>query len=88
MHKIAVMGDRDSIFGFASLGMHIFPVDDPAEAAPMLHKMAESGYAVIFITRPVPGMVPVPGVEGDTGMGMKNVSRSVQKAVGSDILDK
>ena len=43
MHKIAVMGDRDSIFGFASLGMHIFPVDDPAEAAPMLHKMAESG---------------------------------------------
>ena len=32
MHKIAVMGDRDSIFGFASLGMHIFPVDDPAEA--------------------------------------------------------
>lgn len=29
MHKIAVMGDRDSIFGFASLGMHIFPVDDP-----------------------------------------------------------
>ena len=37
MHKIAVMGDRDSIFGFASLGMHIFPVDDPADAAPMLH---------------------------------------------------
>ena len=50
MHKIAVMGDRDSIFGFASLGMHIFPVDEPSEAAPMLHKMAESGYAVIFIT--------------------------------------
>ena len=40
MHKIAVMGDRDSIFGFASLGMHIFPVDEPSEAAPMLHKMA------------------------------------------------
>ena len=100
MHKIAVMGDRDSIFGFASLGMHIFP----AEAAPMLHKMAESGYAVIFITealasglenelkryrtRPLPAIVPIPGVKGNTGMGMKNVSRSVQKAVGSDILDQ
>ena len=47
MHKIAVMGDRDSIFGFASLGMHIFPVDDPAEAARMLHTMAQRGYAVI-----------------------------------------
>ena len=47
MHKIAVMGDRDSIFGFASLGMHIFPVDDPAEAAPMLHKMAESDALIL-----------------------------------------
>ena len=79
-------------------------IDDPAEAAPMLHKMAESGYAVIFITealasgleneleryrtRPLPAIVPIPGVKGNTGMGMKNVSRSVQKAVGSDILDK
>ncbi len=104
MHRIAVMGDRDSIFGFASLGMHIFPVDEPSEAAPMLHKMAESGYAVIFITealasgleneleryrtRPLPAIVPIPGVKGNTGMGMKNVSSSVQKAVGSDILDK
>ena len=84
MHKIAVMGDRDSIFGFASLGMHIFPVDEPSEAAPMLHKMAESGYAVIFITealasgleneleryrtRPLPAIVPIPGVKGNTGM--------------------
>ena len=108
MHKIAVMGDRDSIFGFASLGMHIFPVDDPAEAEMyVLHAdapEAESGYAVIFITealasgleneleryrtRPLPAIVPIPGVKGNTGMGMKNVSRSVQKAVGSDILDK
>ena len=66
--------------------------------------MAESGYAVIFITealasgleneleryrtRPLSAIVPIPGVKGNTGMGMKNVSRSVQKAVGSDILDK
>ena len=104
MHKIAVMGDRDIIFGFASLGMHIFPVDDPAEAAPMLHKMAERGYAVIFITealaselsneleryrtRALPAIVLIHADKGNTGMGMKNVSRSVQKAVGSDILDK
>ena len=58
MHKIAVMGDRDSIFGFASLGMHIFPVDEPSEAAPMLHKMAESGYAVIFITEALGSIRP------------------------------
>ena len=41
-----------------------------------------------YRTRPLPAIVPIPGVKGNTGMGMKNVSSSVQKAVGSDILDK
>ena len=28
MYKIAAMGDKDSIYGFASLGISIFPVTD------------------------------------------------------------
>ena len=27
------MGDRDSIYGFAALGLDTFPVTDPAEAS-------------------------------------------------------
>ncbi len=102
MHKVAVMGDRDSIFGFASIGMSIFPIDDPTQAVSALRSMVESGYAVIYITeqlasqiemeldryrsKPLPAIVPIPGVKGNTGMGLKNVSKSVEKAVGSDIL--
>ena len=33
MYKIAVMGDRDSIYGFAALGLDTYPVTDPVEAA-------------------------------------------------------
>ena len=29
MYKIAVMGDRDSIYGFAALGLDTYPVTDP-----------------------------------------------------------
>ena len=36
--------------------------------------------------RTVPAIIPIPGVTGNTGVGMKNVSRSVEQAVGSDIL--
>ena len=43
MHKVAVMGDRDSIFGFASIGMSIFPIDDPTQAVSALRSMIESG---------------------------------------------
>ena len=50
MYKIAVMGDRDSIYGFASLGLEPFPLTDPAEAGKKVKDLAESGYAVIYIT--------------------------------------
>ena len=32
MYKIAAMGDKDSIYGFASLGISIFPSPTPPRA--------------------------------------------------------
>ena len=29
MYKIAVLGDRDSIYGFGALGLEVFPVEEP-----------------------------------------------------------
>ena len=54
MYKIAVMGDRDSVSGFASLGLEIFPEEDAERAATTLRKMISSGYAVIFMTESWP----------------------------------
>ena len=33
MHKVAVIGDMDGIYGFAALGLEIFPTNDKQEAA-------------------------------------------------------
>ena len=45
------MGDRDSIYGFASLGLEPFPLTDPGGGQERTVKdLAESGYAVIYIT--------------------------------------
>lgn len=101
MYKIGVMGDRDSIYGFSSAGVAVFPVDDAAQGTKLLKRMAEE-YAVIFITerlagemdaeiqkyreKTVPAIIPIPGISGNTGIGMRNVSKSVEQAVGSDIL--
>ena len=41
------MGDRDSIYGFAALGLDTFPVTDPAEASKKLRQLAEGEYAVV-----------------------------------------
>ena len=102
MYKIAALGDKDSIYGFASLGVNIFPADDAAEGTKILRGLAEADYAVIYITeqlaaamgaeleryasRPLPAIIPIPGVRVNTGLGLDNVSKFVEKAVGSDIL--
>ncbi|MBR2877126.1 MAG: V-type ATP synthase subunit F [Clostridia bacterium] len=102
MYKIAAIGDRNSIYGFASLGLSVYFIDDPHEARVKIKKLAEDDVAVIYITEellskipeeleryqnsPLPVIIPIPGVSGNTGVGLKNVSRFVEQAVGSDIL--
>lgn len=102
MYKIAVIGDKDSIYGFAALGFEIFPVDSPDEAKKKMKFFAEGGYAAVYMTEAIasalsseldffrekinPAIIPIPGITGNTGIGMKNVSKSVEQAVGSDII--
>lgn len=102
MYKIAVIGEYDSIYGFAALGLDTFPVSDPDEAKQKLHKLAEGAYAVIYITEALaavlmhevekyreeilPAIIQIPGVSGNTGAGVAGVKKSVEQAVGSDIL--
>lgn len=41
-----------------------------------------------FSERITPAIIPLPGVRGNTGAGMRRLSSFVEKAVGSDILFK
>ena len=34
----------------------------------------------------VPAVIPIPGVKGNTGLGIRRLSQSVEKAVGADII--
>ena len=102
MYKIAVLGDYDSIYGFATLGLDTFPVNTHEEAAEELHRLAAGDYGVIYITEAMaaelkhdieryqdqilPAIIQIPGVAGNTGAGIAGVKKSVEQAVGSDIL--
>lgn len=102
MYKIAAMGDKDSVYGFASIGLEIFCIDEPKEAAKALRMMAQENYAVVFITEALaaqiqgeiekysnsvsPAVILIPGVSGNTGDGLNNLGKMVEQAVGSDIL--
>lgn len=102
MYKIAVVGDYDSIYGFATLGLEICPAGNREEIRNTLRRLAEKDYGIIYITeaaaaevesdlevyqeRMLPAVIQIPGVSGNTGAGVQGVRRTVEQAVGSDIL--
>lgn len=103
MIKIAVVGDVDSIKGFASVGLDIFScAPQKEEAVHLIRRLAAGDYGIIYITEEVfaaaeqeikkydaqlsPAMVPIPGLKGNNGIGVRRLRESVEKAVGSDIV--
>ncbi len=103
MLKIAVMGDRESVSGFACLGLNTFFINDKATAERKLRELSRENYAIIYITEALaslireeidkfkdyvtPAIILIPGVSGNTGEGMSSVLSSVERAVGSQLLD-
>ncbi|MEG1222044.1 MAG: V-type ATP synthase subunit F [Anaerovoracaceae bacterium] len=102
MYKVCVIGDRESILGFKAVGLDVFPCDNSEDAKGILKKAAGEDFAIIYITEELaqeldseigkyvdtmlPAIISIPSRKGTLGTGMRNVSKAVERAVGSDIL--
>ncbi len=102
MYKIAVIGDRGSTLGFKSLGLETVFADTAAEAREALHRLAAEDCAVIYLTEQLavdmaadiekytdaikPAIILIPGTAGSLGIGIAGVHKTVERAVGADIL--
>lgn len=102
MYKAAVIGARESVSGFAALGLSVFYETDGERISRLIHKLAQNDFAAIFITEAaaeaagdavakyrsekLPAIIMIPGISGNTGKGMQDLHESVEKAVGTDIL--
>ena len=103
MYKIGIVGDRESVLGYMSLGFGVFEAPDAKTAGEYIDKLAWSDYAIIFITqsyaseltevinkyanKPLPAIVPLPDKSG-SDYGEKILKSAVERAVGADILFK
>ncbi|HNZ08554.1 MAG TPA: V-type ATP synthase subunit F [Bacillota bacterium] len=102
MHKMAVIGDASSVVGFVALGVTVLTAKDAGEGSLLLKKAADEGFAVIFVTegialgmidaitsyskKPLPIVLTIPDNEGHTGAALEKLRRTVEKALGADIL--
>nr|WP_314115041.1 V-type ATP synthase subunit F [uncultured Leptotrichia sp.] len=101
MHKIGVVGDKDSILSFKALGIDVYPVITKEEARNTIDEMASNNYGIIFVTEQVatmventierysrevlPAVILIPNNQGSLGIGLKKIDECVEKAIGSNI---
>lgn len=102
MYKIAVIGDKDSVLAFRALGVHVFTAIEANDARRIIDKLAKESYGVIFITeqlakdipetiqrynnKVIPAVILIPSNKGSLNIGLNNIDKNVEKAVGSNIL--
>ena len=103
MYKVAVIGDKDSILAFKALGVEVYTAIDGTDAKKTIKDLAKKEFGVIFITEDLakeipstidkyrdqmtPAIILIPGNKGSMGIGLADINKSVEKAVGANILN-
>ena len=101
-NKIAVIGDKDSVLAFKSVGVEVYDATTAEQARNLIKKLSQGAYAVVFVAenlaeqipdvlakaklRTFPAVVPIPTGANSSGFGMQGIKADVEKAIGVDIL--
>ena len=100
--RVGIIGDSVSVLGFKAVGLETYPCPGAEEARSTLSRLAKEDFAIIFVTEgfakdmrdlleqykdhKLPAIIPIPGVDGNFEVGFGNLKKSVERAIGADIL--
>ena len=103
MYRVAVIGDKDSVLMLKALGVDVYTAVDGDGAKKLVNKLAKENVGIIFITEDfaakiqdtidkyreemTPAIILIPSIKEDLGLGMADINKSVEKAVGANILN-
>lgn len=101
-YKIGVIGDKESIMPFKLFGFSVHYGINEGAIKQALEKMVTENYGVIYITETcakqipqqiaalkqntTPAIVLIPDHDGTQGIGLSEIQKNVEKAVGQNIL--
>ena len=101
-NKIAVIGDKDSVLAFKSVGVEVFDATTAEQARSLIKKLSQGDYAVLFVAenlaeqipdvlakaklKPFPAVTPIPTTANGSGFGMQGIKQDVEKANGVGLL--
>ena len=103
-YKIAILGSPNAVLGFKALGVIAFPIATKEEGKKSLNTIKQGQYAILLVTEDwarelfeeldeirqltLPAVSVLPSQSGSQGLGEQELRKTVERAVGSDILFK
>lgn len=101
-NKIGVIGDKDVVLAFKSIGIEVFGADNKEQATELIKDLSKKDFAILYITEELavqipeildrakkkeyPIITPIPTGGKNLGLGMLGIKKDVEKAIGVDIL--
>ncbi|HCL56797.1 MAG TPA: hypothetical protein DHW82_07295 [Spirochaetia bacterium] len=98
---ILVVGQRDSILGFKTIGIKTLFWEEKTVSLKALKQNIDEGSKIIFVTENLfldikelmsfyfgklyPVFIPIPDITGSQGLGYENIRQLVIRALGTDI---
>lgn len=102
-YKIAVIGDRDSIMPFQMIGFDTFDCKSAQEVRMQLEILENKQYGIIYLTeqlaklipetidyyktKTIPAIILIPNYKGTLNIGIEDINKNVEKAVGTNVLE-
>lgn len=99
--QIAVVGTRDSVLPFRTLGMQTEIVESADTANSVIHKLVSQGFKLFFISEdiisligetvdkykndPVISLISIPCSGKKINYGLNQIKNNIERAVGSDL---
>ncbi len=101
MYNAAIIGKHDDILAYKAVGLAAYDVDE-YNFADLVKQLERQNFAVIFVIEDIyelnadiidkytdsvlPAFIAIPGIKGATGIGIRNIRKSTERAIGVDIL--
>lgn len=99
--SMAALGGYDTVLPFQAVGVRPFPLESVDDVPALLQRLVAEDCGVLFVEERVylshsalidrlnleysTSIIPIPGIGGSLGTGLKAVRNSVERAVGMDI---
>lgn len=101
-YKVAIVGEKDTVYAFGMLGMNVFYTLDDSQTRQLIKEIIDDHYGIIFITDKVakripdvikkyeddfmPAFIMIPSDQESASLGLQAIQDNMKKAIGRNIL--